>query len=280
MLNEKDNIPRMLDSLINQSLKPAKILIGDNQSDDGSQQLAREILANSGLDYEITTVPRRKEFGKWNYNNVLWWLSKSILKEASSIDFIGTIDSDVVLEPRYLEKLVLRFARNPRIGIAGGPISPDGRFPDSFPLEGGRTPWGANRLYSARCWFDLNALVDIRYLPAIDTDLGVLAAFRGYQALSVSEAMSLATRSASVEKGATRGGTDCMHDLPLWWAVARSIRKNDLYYLAGFMRAALEKHKFKSHEMGHCYLERLRQAYRYASAQAVTSRALHALGAS
>ncbi len=280
MFNEKDNIQEMLESLVNQSLKPTKILIGDNQSDDGSAELARDILEGSGIPFEIITVPRRKEFGKWNINRVYWWLTKTIRGDASSIDYVGTFESDLLLERRYIEKLVNHFESNPRLGIAGGPIAPDGKFPDSFPLEGGQTPWGANRLYSARCWFDLFDSVDLRNLPAWDSDHSVLAAFKGYQVISVTDAITRATRAASVERGATRGCTDCMHDLPIWWALFRFIRKTDPYYLAGFVRTTFEKRNFKKREIGHANLESVRQIYRYASAEAVISKTLRILGAS
>ncbi len=279
ILNEKHNLPGMLESLIKQTVRPCKILIGDNQSTDGSQQIARDILTGSGVDFEIVTVARKKEIGKWNINNVYCSLSNLLRKENPTPDYVATIEADLVLEKEYFERLIHSFKRNPRLGIAGGPIGHDGSFPDAFPVyTGSKTPWGCNRLYSSHCWFELTDLVDMRDLPAWDSDHAVLAVVRGYQVTTVPNAFSLASRGAKSEKGMPKGGVDAMHSLPFWWAIMRFVQRKDPYYLAGFVRTNLQKDQMKTRRKNDD-LESIRQAYRYSAVHIAMRRSLHPLAA-
>src|SRR5437867_4166635 len=104
--NEDESLPEMLSSLSRQTLSPTTILVGDNESTDHSAKTAESALDKSGFRYWIETVRRIPEIGKLNINRVYWQLSRLIVSNQLSFDYLATIEADVVLEPRYFEKLV------------------------------------------------------------------------------------------------------------------------------------------------------------------------------
>src|SRR5437899_6158642 len=100
--NEDESFPEMLSSLSQQTIPPATILVGDNESTDYSAQTAESALDKSGFRYRIETVRRIPEIGKLNINRIYWQLSRLIASNQLSFDYLATIEADVVLESRYL----------------------------------------------------------------------------------------------------------------------------------------------------------------------------------
>src|SRR5881396_2733597 len=104
--NEDESLPEMLSSLSHQTITPTITLVGDNESTDNSAQTAESALDKSGLPYQLVTVRRIPQIGKLNINRIYWQLSSLIDSDQASFDYLATIEADVVLEPRYFEKLV------------------------------------------------------------------------------------------------------------------------------------------------------------------------------
>src|SRR2546426_4715574 len=115
--NDCELLPKTLSSLSHQTIRPTMILVGDNESTDNSAQAAASALAGHGLCYSVEAVRRTPGIGEMNINNVYWHLSQLVDSHQLSFDYLTTIEADVVLEPRYFEKLVDSCETDPNLGI-------------------------------------------------------------------------------------------------------------------------------------------------------------------
>jgi glycosyltransferase involved in cell wall biosynthesis len=245
VFNEEKFIRQSLVSVVNQSLKPYIVLIGDNESTDKTSSVAEEILRETDIYYEIIRVKRFAELGKLNINNVLYHLTKRLSENSEKIDYIAIVEADVVLERRYFEKLIKIFEKHRKLCIAGGVLKPFGLPQDPFPLiRLNINLWGCNRVYKAYCWFQLNKEYDIRLLPAWDTDHVIIALYKGYHVYQVKNAVSVTLRGINPFRGKAKGYTDAIHGLPIWWALYKAMQYRDLEYLSSYIYTTIFMKKF------------------------------------
>ncbi len=113
--NEEKNITLCLASLARQTLKPKRIILIDDGSEDRTLELARDFCAVNGM--ELTAIHRRESIGK----------TPTIKRQArefdSDVEFI--LDGDTVLESNnYLERTVEELYKAVGIACACGTILP------------------------------------------------------------------------------------------------------------------------------------------------------------
>jgi len=117
--NEAGNMKACLDSLINQTLSPKKILVIDDGSTDETASISREydgvkVLTLSSHPYSYTE------------NIELAWKLSTVANHAfpvpPSMDYFMALAPDTILPLDYTEKLVELMEANPRLVIAGGTV--------------------------------------------------------------------------------------------------------------------------------------------------------------
>ena len=272
VFNEERVIRRSLASIVRQSLKPEVVLIGNNESTDSTVSLAREVLEEASLSYEVVKVRRYPELGKLNINNVLYYLTKHLSKLSGELDYVAVIEADVVLEKRYFEKLSKVFESCRKLCIAGGVLEPFGFPKDPFPLTRVNVNlWGCNRVYRAGCWLELNRDYDVRLLPAWDTDHVVLALYKGYHVHQVGDAVSVTLRGINPFRGRPKRFTDALHNLPLWWALYKALQYVDLEYLSSYIATRVSRGELAERILP------LREVYRYSAHRVTLREVLRAL---
>lgn len=97
-------LPRSIESVIGQTLKPAKILVIDDGSRDDSAAIA-------GRYPEVTVVRHDKNRGLAAARNTAF--------RVASTEFVASLDADCIAEKTWLEILLTHMA-NPKIAGAGG----------------------------------------------------------------------------------------------------------------------------------------------------------------
>jgi glycosyltransferase involved in cell wall biosynthesis len=127
-LNEADNIVLCLASVLRQTMRPRRILLIDDGSNDGTVHRAKAFCAQQGV--ELTAIQRQKPIGK----------TPTIKRQAreldSDVEFI--LDADTVLESEnYIERTVQELYQAVGIASAFGTILPqrkrDRRTVEAFP---------------------------------------------------------------------------------------------------------------------------------------------------
>lgn len=103
--NRRTGIIRVLESARRQTLRPLRIIVADNGSDDGTPEAAAEwIRANAGPLLEIRLL---HEPGKGA------WRARACGEREADTEFISFFDSDDEMLPGYASSIVEGFDRNP-----------------------------------------------------------------------------------------------------------------------------------------------------------------------
>ncbi len=100
--NYEQYIEGRLKSIIQQTVKPFEIILLDDNSQDNSLAVARELLENSGIDYSVLA-------NKENNGCYKQWLKGISLAKG---DFVWIAEADDLCRPDFLEKLLPKFDDN------------------------------------------------------------------------------------------------------------------------------------------------------------------------
>ena len=115
--NEEKFIGRTLTSLLNQTLKPKKVMVVNDNSTDGSESI---ISAFAKADATLHTIKTKAAATHLPGSKVVeaFKAGKQVLDD--NYDIICKFDADLIFPPNYLEEIVAVFKQNPKAGIVGG----------------------------------------------------------------------------------------------------------------------------------------------------------------
>lgn len=125
--NEESFIVRTIDSVVAQTVPPARWIIASDGSTDRTDDIVRRCAFRHDF-IRLLRVERTHARGATSKVNALTQAYKQLANVG--YEFIGNLDADVSLQPFYFETLLGKFRRNPLLGIAGGLIHEQrrGRF--------------------------------------------------------------------------------------------------------------------------------------------------------
>jgi len=155
--NEAAYMRNTLDSVIAQSVRPAKWVIVD----DGSNDESPAILAEYAAKHDWIQIVTRKDRG---IRAVGPGVIEAFYAGYDSIDpndyeYVCKLDLDLILPPRYFEELMSRMEADPRIATCSGKsyIHLDGEFVSE--RHGDETSIGATKFYRRACFQALGGFV-------------------------------------------------------------------------------------------------------------------------
>lgn len=166
--DEAEFIRHTLDSVIAQSVKPSLWVIVD----DGSTDNTPEILTEYADKHDFIKIIRREDRGHRKvgpgvieafyvgYNSI----------NAEDFDYIGKMDLDLELPPRYFEILLQRIEENPRIGTCSGkPYFVDKKSGKLISEKcGDENSVGMTKLFQKKCFEQIGGFVPQVMWDAID----------------------------------------------------------------------------------------------------------------
>lgn len=115
--NEEKYIERTLNSLINQTLAPKKVVLVNDNSTDGSE----EIMNAFAKAYSYISVVNTKEISQHlPGSKVINAFNVGLKHLNTSFDIICKFDADLIFPDDYLEKIATVFEENPKAGMVGG----------------------------------------------------------------------------------------------------------------------------------------------------------------
>ncbi len=111
-------VRRTLDSVVRQSLPPTRWIIVD----DGSTDETPAILAEYAARYPFIEVVRRENRGNRSVGPGVVDAFYAGLErvDLAEFDYLGKLDLDLDLPPRYFQTLIERMEQNPRLGTCSG----------------------------------------------------------------------------------------------------------------------------------------------------------------
>jgi biofilm PGA synthesis N-glycosyltransferase PgaC len=155
--NEEAAIRHTLDSVVAQTHLPERWVIVDDGSTDRTAAIVSEYSERSPW-IELVRRPARTQRhfgGKVAAVNAGLERVKDL-----EFDVMGNLDADVSFEPGYLEFLVQKFDRDPKLGVVGTPFTESGGYDsarDSF--EGENYVSGGCQLFRYQCFREIGGYV-------------------------------------------------------------------------------------------------------------------------
>lgn len=117
--NEESHIADTLRSVADQSVLPHRWVIVS----DGSTDTTDEIVIDWANRHSFIEFVRVDRSAQHSFSAKVHALREGFARLADlEYDFIGVLDADISFEPDYFQRLLERFANDPRLGIAGGNI--------------------------------------------------------------------------------------------------------------------------------------------------------------
>jgi glycosyltransferase involved in cell wall biosynthesis len=115
--NEESSIGLTLDSLINQTLQPKRIVVVNDNSSDNTQSIVENYKANQPW---ITLVNSQSTNEHLPGSKIIKAFYKGYDMLDDNYDVICKFDADLIFPNNYLEKLAWHFRENDKLGMAAG----------------------------------------------------------------------------------------------------------------------------------------------------------------
>ena len=146
--DESENIPRLAESLLAQSVLPERWLVVDNGSQDGTREIVEaQHAASPWIELLVTDGEQSAVRGR----PIVRALHRALDELPDPPDIVVNVDADISFEPDFFERLLSAFERDPALGIASGTcyeLEADGWRERHVT---GSTVWGATRAYRWEC---------------------------------------------------------------------------------------------------------------------------------
>ena len=154
--NEYPHLNEMLNSLINQSIIPNRVILVNDNSTDKSQEIIDHYVHTYPY---ISSVTNHSEASHIPGAKVVNAFYKGLESTSFDCDLIGKFDGDIILPSNYFEKIIALFNSNPQIGIAGGNLYINRSDAWVFEAISKKTKVrGPIKLYRKKCFQDIGGL--------------------------------------------------------------------------------------------------------------------------
>jgi len=174
--NEAEYIATTLDALANQSLRPKKVVVVNDNSTDTTGKIIESYIAKDALFH---THHLRSSTEHMPGSKVIEAFNSGLALVDDTYDFIVKLDADVILPKNYFEQIAQTFQTDPKIGIAGGfiyELNEKQEWQLNHPMDKHHVR-GALKAYSKPCF---KAIGGLKSAMGWDTVDELLAQYHGY----------------------------------------------------------------------------------------------------
>lgn len=176
--NEQENLPRLIQSVVNQRKKPLCWVIVNDGSSDGTG----DIIDEACRLYEfVKAVHLLRDDGLAYYAHKIYAFNKGyefLSGLQFDYDVIGNLDADLSFPPEFYNDLLEEYEKDSTLGVAGGMYQ--------YSNESVKVLWGGNyvpgSMLTARraCYEQVQGYRPLKY-GAEDTLLCIMAELRGWK---------------------------------------------------------------------------------------------------
>jgi len=203
--NEEVNLPKLIQSVAEQNIKPSLWVIVDDGSTDSTSKIIKDAKQKYGWIHSIQTGGNKRDLGVHFAsisNKGFDFAIEYCIKNEINYGYLGSLDGDMILENTYFENLIKEFEKDARLGIAGGGIrylagdhviSPKGKRDE---------PSGGNMLIRRECFEECGG-IPLSYSP--DSVLKVKARLAGWETKRFNEYITTEIRDVYSAEGHLKG---------------------------------------------------------------------------
>jgi glycosyltransferase involved in cell wall biosynthesis len=251
--NEANHLQEVVDGVLAQTRPPDLWLIVDDNSDDGTAEIAARACERAPFVRLVSTPPGYTQSN--GDRNAAGGPDRAFNFGLDEVDwrsytYLGKLDGDIVLPPDFVEGILERFAAEPQLGIGSGAVLEE----HGEEWRRMRTPLNQAtapaRVYSRECYEAIGGMPPYMGADVITTIYAKLRGFttRTYVELGVRHLRPMASADG-VRRGRKRQGAYqyVVHYHPLW-IFARSVvvaarfkpyGLSGWWFLEGYLEAAL-----------------------------------------
>jgi len=174
--NEAAFIGGTIESVISQTIKPAKWVIVDDGSTDDTAKIVRSYLPDHPFIQLLTVLAT----GPRNFGSKAVAFKAGLqLVENTNYSFVGNLDADITLPATYYETVLAAFQQDPKLGIAGGAVFNDigGKLITSDTTLD--SVGGAVQLFRSECFRQVGGYLPLPY-GGIDAAAEIMARMHGW----------------------------------------------------------------------------------------------------
>lgn len=154
--NEEHNLPRAIESVLAQTVRPERWVIVDDGSTDRTAEIGERYVAQHPWIVVLRRPPRLQRSFAGKAHAVNFGLEQ--LSDLA-LDVVGNLDADVSFASDYMEFLLDRFAADPELGVAGTPFLEEGYDSARDSFEGENFVAGPLQLFRVSCFAQIGGYV-------------------------------------------------------------------------------------------------------------------------
>jgi glycosyltransferase involved in cell wall biosynthesis len=254
--NEARHIELVIRGMAAQELKPARWIVIDDSSTDGTGDVLRAHAS------EVPFMEVREAPANLGHHGVRDRLARAAAPRNFNLGLASAdldqythvmkLDGDIELAPDYFRTLMDRFEADPELGLAGGVLIEPTEDGGMRPIKIPRTHvHGALKCYSVACF---RAIGGVQERLGWDTIDETYARMRGYRTVSYLDMVSIHHRPLSSADGILRGRArlgECAYiaQYPPLWVLLRSLKVatwhprgiSGLAFFYGYVRSAIRR---------------------------------------
>lgn len=190
--NESENIKDVLTSLRQQTMKPTRVVIIDDASTDNTFEMASQVA-------ESNWIVLKREKNNERYSSIVNTMKMATTLLNDNFEYLMILDGDTILEPAYVEKIIEKFEQIPKLGLAGGNLILKSSNKE-IATSDTTLVFGSNRIYSKKCWFDINEGKNMKVNSfAWDSEHSIRAQNKGYHVRRFNDIISYSVRVPSLK---------------------------------------------------------------------------------
>ncbi len=203
--NEEGSLPKLAESIINQTITPKLWVIVDDGSTDGTVSIIKGLVDTYEWIRDIRLEGGFRDLGihvsdvcRKGFNFAI----DHCMQHGYVYHYIGLVDADIILEHEYFEKLMYEFEKNPNLGIASGRganIIGNKVVQDK---QRDNLPTGGARFWRKECFEDTGGYVLTR---SPDSVSNVKAILRGWDTKQFNHISFVSTRAHASAEGRWKG---------------------------------------------------------------------------
>lgn len=203
--NEEKNLPKLIESIASQTVRPVLWVIVDDGSTDNTSLIIENAQEEYNWIHYIKTTGIKRDLGihlaeviKIGFDYAIDYLEKNRL----IYTFMGNVDGDLTLATTFFENIIKEFNKNTKLGIASGGtkhIIGNKIIFAKVPVD---EPSGGHMLIRKECYEDCGGIPLSR---AVDSVLKAKARLKGWETRRFEENIAIEIRDVCAAEGYWKG---------------------------------------------------------------------------
>lgn len=197
--NEEDNLPELIQSIVNQNVKPVAWFIVDDGSDDETYQIISKVTSEYSWIHSLKLETKGAYDIEEHYAFVCCRGFESAFKYAErnniQFEYIALSDADMIYPEDYFCQILLFLRNNSEYGIVSGNIlikdERQGIYEEFKILPGGDYPLGTGRLWRKETFEETNGYIVTK---SPDVVSNIMALLKGWKIKRLVEVKCYQTR--------------------------------------------------------------------------------------